>query len=58
MEGNIRASDDKTVVTYCKAPNAQQLREHYEDLPDRLHSEHIAPNIPRLYGFKLDFRLR
>jgi hypothetical protein len=46
------------VVTYYNAPDAAQLRQHYEGLPDRLQSEHIDPHIPWLYGFKLDFRFR
>jgi hypothetical protein len=58
LEGDIRVNDDTIVVTYYNAPNAQRLREHYEDLPDRLQSEHIDPHIPWLYGFKLDFRFR
>lgn len=51
-------SDDTIVVTYYNAPNAHQLRQHYEGLPERLEREHIAPHIPWLYGFKLDFRFR
>ena len=58
LEGDIRVNDDTIVVTYYNAPNAQRLREHYEDLPDRLQSENIDPHIPWLYGFKLDFRFR
>ena len=58
LEGDIRVSDDTIVVTYYNAPNANQLRQHYEGLPERLEREHIAPHIPWLYGFKLDFRFR
>ena len=36
LEGDIRVSDDTIIVTYYNAPNAEQLREHYERLPDRL----------------------
>ena len=58
LEGDIRVRDDTIVVTYYNAPNVALLREHYEDLPDRLESEHVDPHIPWLYGFKLDFRFR
>ena len=46
------------VVTYYNAPNADQLRRHYERLPHKLQPDNISPNIPWLYGYKLDFRFR
>ena len=58
LDGDIRVGDDTIVVTYYNAPNADQLRQHYEGLPERLEREHIDPHIPWLYGFKLDFRFR
>ncbi len=58
LEGDLRVCDDTIVVTYYNAPDAGQLRQHYEGLPDRLQSEHIDPHVPWLYGFKLDFRFR
>jgi hypothetical protein len=58
LEGDIRVNDDTIVVTYYNAPNTDQLRQHYEGLPERLEREHINPHIPWLYGFKLDFRFR
>jgi Transposase DDE domain len=58
LEGDIRVHDNTIVVTYYNAPNAEHLRQHYEGLPERLESEHVAPQIPWLYGFKLDFRFR
>ena len=58
LEGDVRVCDDTIIVTYYNAPDAGQLRQHYEGLPDRLQSEHIDPHIPWLYGFKLDFRFR
>jgi len=58
LEGDVRVKEDTIVVTYYNAPNVERLREHYEGLPDRLQSEHIAPQVPWLYGFKLDFRFR
>jgi hypothetical protein len=58
LEGDVRVNEDTIVVTCYNAPNVGQLRQHYEGLPDRLQSEHIAPHVPRLYGFRLDFRFR
>jgi hypothetical protein len=58
LEGDVRVQDDTVVVTYYNAPDAERLRAHYEQLPDRLEREHISPQIPWLYGFKLDFRFR
>lgn len=55
---DIRVSYDTIVVTYYNAPNTEQLRQHYEGLPERLEREHIAPHIRWLCGFKLDFRFR
>jgi hypothetical protein len=58
LEGDVRVRDDTVVVTYYNAPDAERLRTHYEQLPERLEHEHISPQIPWLYGFKLDFRFR
>jgi hypothetical protein len=58
LEGDVRVREDTVVVTYYNAPDAERLRTHYEQLPDRLEREHISPQIPWLYGFKLDFRFR
>jgi hypothetical protein len=58
IEGDIRVREDTIVVTYYNAPNAEQLRQHYEHLPDRLEAEGIVPRNPWLYDFKLDFRFR
>ena len=58
LEGDVRVQDDTIIVTYYNAPNAQQLREHYENLPDKLKKEGVQPEIPWLYNFKLDFRFK
>jgi hypothetical protein len=54
----VRVSDKTIVVTYYNAPQAEQLRGHYEDLPQKLRAENVNPAIPWLYGYKLDFRFR
>ena len=58
LEGDIRVSGNRIVVTYYNAPDAERLREHYEDLPKRLATEQVDPRIPWLYGYELDFRFR
>ncbi len=58
LDGDIRVTDDTILVTYYNAPNAERLREHYEDLPSKLRSENVNPHIPWLYDYKLDFRFR
>jgi hypothetical protein len=45
-------------VTYYNAPNEAPLHTHYEDLPHKLQAENITPQVPCLYGFKVDFRFR
>ena len=54
----MRVSDRTIVVTYYNAPQAEQLRAHYEDLPQKLRAENINPAIPWRYGYQLDFRCR
>jgi len=58
LEGDVRIQEDTIVVTYYNAPNVSRLQEKYEGLPDRLDRENISPQVPWLYGFKLDFRFR
>ncbi len=58
LEGDVRVQEDTIIVTYYNAPNASQWRTHYENLPHRLREENINPQVPWLYGFKLDFRFR
>ena len=58
LEGDVRVNHDTILVTYYNAPNAEQLRAHYQNLPDKLAAENICPEIPWLYNYKLDFRFR
>jgi hypothetical protein len=56
LEGDVRVKHDTILVTYYNAPNVEQLRPHYENLPERLKAENVSPAIPWLYGYKLNFR--
>jgi hypothetical protein len=58
LEGDVRVQEDTIVVTYYNAPHASHLRQHYENLPHKLREENLNPQVPWLYGFKLDFRFR
>jgi hypothetical protein len=58
LEGDVRVTDDTILITYYNAPHADQLRTHYENLPEKLRDAGIAPEIPWLYNYKLDFRFR
>lgn len=58
LDGDVRVKDDTIVVTYYNAPNADNLRSHYQGFPDILTKHHVRPEIPWLYDFKLDFRFR
>jgi len=58
IDGDIRVKDDTIIVTCYDAPKELNLHENYSDLPARLMSEGINPNIPWLYNFKLDFRFK
>lgn len=58
LEGDLRVTDDTILVTYYNAPKPEVLRQHYEHLPDKLIAEGLSPQIPWLYGYKLDFRFR
>jgi hypothetical protein len=58
LEADVRVKGNTILVTYYNAPNVEQLRAHYQDLPDKLAAEGIRPEIPWLYDYKLDFRFR
>jgi len=58
IDGDVRVSRDVITVTYYNAPNAESLRSHYEELPEKLAADGISPEIPWLYNYKLDFRFR
>jgi hypothetical protein len=58
LEADVRVNHDTIMVTYYNAPNADQLRAHYEHLPQKLEAQNIRPEIPWLYNYQLDFRFR
>ena len=56
LEGDVRVTHDTILVTYYNAPNVEELRRHFEDLPTKLKEQNVAPEVPWLYNYKLDFR--
>jgi hypothetical protein len=58
LEGDVRVEQQTIVVTLYNPPNASLLRQHYEHLPEKLAQQGVSPEIPWLYGFKLDFRFK
>ena len=58
LDGDVRVVDDTILVTFYKAPNAQRLREHYENLPEKLMHDNVDPHVPWRYDYKLDFRFK
>ena len=58
LEGDVRVKKDTILVTYYNASKAEQWKQHFENLPERLQKEGVNPQIPWLYNFKLDFRFK
>ncbi len=58
LEGDVRVTADTMVVTYYNAPNAELLKGHYQGLPGKLRAQGVSPEVPWLYGYKLDFCFR
>lgn len=59
IDGDIRVKDDTIIVTGYNVPDELgSLKQHYQNLPEKLISEGIDPRIPWLYNFKLDFRFK
>ena len=58
IDGDIRVRDNPILLTLYNAPHPHLLKKHYENLPHILERENVAPRIPWLYNFKLDFRFR
>jgi hypothetical protein len=54
----VRVTKDTIVVTYYNAANAESLRGHYQGLPGKLRAQGVDPEVPWLYGYKLDFCFR
>ncbi len=58
LEGDVRVHQDTILITYYNAPKAQDWKNHFENLPQRLQEEGVDPRVPWLYNFKIDFRFK
>ena len=58
IDGDLRVKDNTIIVTFYNAPEANTLKEHYINLPQKLESEGIDPRVPWLYNFTVDFRFK
>ena len=58
IDGDLRVKDDTIIVTFYNAPQADTLKDHYINLPQKLEAEGIDPRVPWLYNFKVDFRFK
>jgi hypothetical protein len=58
IDGDLRVKDDIILVTFYNAPQADTLKNHYINLPQKLEAEGIDPRVPWLYNFKVDFRFK
>ena len=58
IDGDLRVKDDTIIVTMYNVPESLNLRQHYENLPEKLARKGVNPKIPWLYDFKLDFQFK
>ncbi|MBU4446180.1 transposase [bacterium] len=58
IDGDLRVKDDTIIATLYNVPESLNLKQSYEDLPNKLEREGINPKIPWLFDFKLDFRFK
>ena len=58
IDGDLSVKDDTITVTFYNAPQAQTLKDHYTNLPQKLQTQGIDPRVPWLYNFKVDFRFK
>ena len=58
LEGDARVHQDTIVITYYNAPQAQEWKKHFENLPQQLQKEGVDPRVPWLYNLKVNFRFK
>ena len=58
IDGDLRVKDDTIWVTFYNAPEANNFKAHYINLPQRLQAEGVDPKVPWLYNFKVNFRFK
>jgi hypothetical protein len=58
IDGTINVIDDTIEITCYNVPEEYKLHLFYNDLPQKLTSEGINPQVPWLYNYKIDFKFR
>jgi len=58
IDGDLRVKDDTIIATLYNVPESLNLKQQYEDLPNKLQRQGVNPKIPWLFDFKLDFRFK
>lgn len=58
LDGDVRVGDQTIVVTFYGANELARCRDAFEHLPQQLVAEGVAPQIPWLYDYQLDFRFK
>jgi hypothetical protein len=58
FDGDIKVKGDKIIVTFYGLPDNLNLKQHYENISNKLEHENIDPKIPWLYDYKIDYRFK
>jgi hypothetical protein len=58
MEGDLRVKDDTIIVTFYRDHEKLNLKNHYQNINQKLVKENVNPKIPWLFDFKVDFRFK
>ena len=58
LDGNLKVVGDTIKITFYNVPKELNLHQYFSNLPAKLRQQGINPNVPWLYGFKIDFVFR
>ena len=58
FNGDIRVKNDTIIVTFYGIPEKLGLKQHFENLPQKLENENINPRVPWLFNYAVDFRFK
>lgn len=58
IDGDLRVKDDTIIATLYDVPQSLNLKQHYENMTERLVREGVDPRIPWLYDLKTDFKFK
>ncbi len=58
FNGDIRVKNDTIIVTFYGIPEKLGLKQHFENLPQKLENNNINPRVPWLFNYAVDFRFK